>query len=139
VGQLDAKDIKMKTHWKKYLDQTTPPGAIVDFSAAAFVLQVAINLRLSLELVEPTPECRYYAERVIACAEIYGHAREAGSALPFTDAEKVLAETVMLLAIELQQCPPASRTGAVSLAKRHPAAAARSTRINEGRFGSMLL
>ncbi len=56
----------MKTQWKKYPDQTTPPGAIVDFSAAAFVLQVAINLRLSFELVEPTPECRYRAERVIA-------------------------------------------------------------------------
>jgi hypothetical protein len=127
----------VKTQWKKYLDQTTPPGAIVDLSAAAFVLQVAINLRLSFELVEPTPECRYRAERVIACAEIYGRAREAGSALPFTDAEKALAEAVTLLAIEMHQCPSASRIDDVSLAQRHPAVASQSTTIDGSRFGSL--
>jgi hypothetical protein len=129
----------MKAQWKIYLDQTTPPGAIVDFSAAAFVLQVAINLRLSLELVEPTPECRYRAEHVIACAEIYGNAREAGSALPFTDAEKALAEAVTLLAIELQHCPSASRIGQVSLTERHPAVAPQSATIDQNRFGSVSL
>jgi hypothetical protein len=129
----------MKTQWKIYLDQTTPPGAIIDFSAVAFVLQVAINLRLSLKLVEPTPECRYHAEHVIACAEIYGHAREAGSALPFTDAEKALAEAATLLAIELQRCPSVSRVGDVSLAKRHPAAASQSSTIERNRFGSVSL
>ncbi|MDL2402030.1 hypothetical protein [Rhizobium mayense] len=129
----------MKTQWKKYLDQTRPPGAVADFSAAAFVLQVAMNIRVLLDFVDPTPECNYYAERVIACAEIYGHAREAGSALPFTDAEKALAETVTLFAIELQQCPPTPRAGEVWLARRRRTAPSQPTTINEGQFGSASL
>ncbi|MDL2408439.1 hypothetical protein PY650_22875 [Rhizobium calliandrae] len=129
----------MQTQWKKYLDQTRPPGAVVDFSAAAFVLQVAMNIRVLLDFVDPTAECSYYADRVIACAEIYGHAREAGSALPFSDAEKVLAETVTLFVIELQQCPPAPRAGDVWLARRRPTAASQPTKINEGHFGNASL
>ncbi|MEF0941449.1 hypothetical protein [Rhizobium sp. BR 362] len=125
----------MKTQWKRYLDQTTPPGAIVDFSAAAFLLQVAINLRFSLNIVEATPECHYLAERVMASAEIYGEAREAGSALAFTDAEKALAAAVTLLAIELQQCSSPSGVVDASLTPRHPIAASRSKRVESNPFG----
>ncbi|WP_234908434.1 hypothetical protein [Rhizobium rhizogenes] len=110
----------MNRHWKTYLDHAKPPGAVADFSASAFVLQVAFNLRLALKLVEPTPECLYLAERVLASAEIYSQAREEGLALPFTEAEKALAEAVMLLALELERCPSASLNDGVSLPRRHP-------------------
>ncbi|WFU11410.1 hypothetical protein QA646_23715 (plasmid) [Rhizobium sp. CB3090] len=131
--------MKMKTQWKMYLDQTTPPGAVVDFSAAAFVLQVAMNLRISLSFVEATPECHYLAERIMASAELYGHAREAGSTLAFTDAEKALAEAVALLAIELQHCPSASHAVDASLTPMHPAAASQPTTIESNPFGHVSL
>jgi hypothetical protein len=115
-----AEGSKMNRHWKTYLDHAKPPGAVADFSASAFALQVAFNLRLALQLVEPTPECLYLAERVLASAEIYSQAREKGLALPFTEAEKALAEAVTLLANELERCPSASRGGGASLLRRHP-------------------
>ncbi|KEA09047.1 hypothetical protein G6L94_27625 [Agrobacterium rhizogenes] len=115
-----AEGSKMNRYWKTYLDHAKPPGAVADFSASAFVLQVAFNLRLALKLVEPTPECLYLAERVLASAEIYSQAREEGLALPFTEAEKALAEAVALLATELERCPSASRGGGTSLLRRHP-------------------
>lgn len=108
----------MSKDWKIYLDQAHPPGAVVDFSAAAFTLQVAANVRLALKFVELTPECRYHAERVITAAEIYSRAREQGLTLPFSDAEKELAEAVTLLGIELEYCREALRPGQVSLPKR---------------------
>ncbi|MEZ2218793.1 hypothetical protein [Rhizobium sp. RCC_161_2] len=110
----------MNRRWKTYLDHVKPPGAVVDFSGAAFALQVAFNLRLALKLVEPTPECLHLAERVITSAEIYSRAREDGLALPFTDAEKALAEAVTLLAVELERCPPASHGARIALSRRHP-------------------
>ncbi|MGY5811174.1 hypothetical protein ACXHXG_26165 [Rhizobium sp. LEGMi198b] len=125
----------MTTQWKTYLDQTKPPGAIVDFSAAAFVLQVAINLRFALNFVEATPECHYLAERVMASAEIYGQARQAGSAPSFTDAEKALAEAVTLLAIEMKHCPSASHRADVPLNPSYPAATSQPTTIDRNPFG----
>jgi hypothetical protein len=110
----------MNRHWKTYLDHAKPPGAVADFSASAFALQVAFNLRLALTLVEPTPECLYHAERVLAAAEIYSQAREEGLALPFSDAEKALAEAVTLLAVELEQSPSAARSSSASLHRKHP-------------------
>lgn len=120
LGRCSAEGVEMNRHWKTYLDHAKPPGAVADFSASAFALQVAFNLRLALKLVEPTPECLYLAERVLASAEIYSQAREEGLALPFTEAEKALAEAVTLLATELERCPSASRSGGASLLRRHP-------------------
>ncbi|MFT4183067.1 MAG: hypothetical protein QM636_14240, partial [Rhizobium sp.] len=104
-NQFEAKDVDMNKDWKAYLDQMNPPGAVADFSAAAFSLQIAVNVRFALKRVEPSPECRYHAERVITAAEIYGRAREQGLTLPFSDAEKELAEAVALFAIELEYSP----------------------------------
>lgn len=129
----------MKSQWKMYLDQMTPPGAVVEFSAAAFALQVAMNLQLSMSFVDATPECHYLADRVMASAEIYGAAREAGSALAFTDAEKALAEAVALLAIELQQCTSASRVVDASLTPIHPVAASQPATIESNPFGHVSL
>ncbi|MBB5576127.1 MULTISPECIES: hypothetical protein [Rhizobium] len=135
----DMKGMKMEAQWKMYLDQAKPPGAIADFSAAAFVLQVAMNLRISLSFVQATPECHYLFERVMASAETYGLAREAGSALAFTNAEKVLADAVALLAIELQHCSPALRVVDASVTPMHPAAASQPITIDRNPFGQASL
>lgn len=135
---FDAKDVDRNKPWKTYLDQVQPPGAVADFSAAAFALQVAVNIGLALKLVEPTPECRYHAERVITAAEIYSRAREQGLTLPFSDAEKELAEAVALFAIELEYCPSASRPGRHSLPRRQPVLP-QPAPIEAGRYRSFSL
>lgn len=137
-NQLDAKDVDMSKYWKPYLDQVHPPGAVAGFSAAAFALQAAVNVRFALKFVEPTPECRYHAERVITAAEIYSRAREQGLTLPFSDAEKELAEAVTLFAIELEYCPSASRPGRSSLPRRQPVPP-QPTAIEASRYRSLSL
>lgn len=128
----------MNKDWKTYLDQMNPPGAVADFSAAAFALQIAVNVRFALKRVEPSPECRYHAERVITAAEIYSRVREQGLTLPFSDAEKELAEAVTLFAIELEYSPSASRPGKNLLPRRQPVLP-QPTAIEASRYRSLSL
>lgn len=94
----------MTQHWRIYLARATPPGAILDFSAAEFALQVAINLRYCLNLVRPTSECIELAELVLLRAKNYGEARMGHSPQSFAEAEDALANATRLLEIELEYC-----------------------------------
>jgi len=76
----------------------------LDFSAAEFALQVAINLRYCLNLVRPTPECIDLAELVLMRAGHYGEARMGRKPSLFAEAEDALAQAIRLLEIELEYC-----------------------------------
>ncbi len=94
----------MTQHWRMFLARSTPPGAILNFSAAEFALEVAINLRYCLNLVQPTPECINLAELVLLRARHYGEARMGDKSRPFAEAEDALAQATRLLEIELEYC-----------------------------------
>jgi hypothetical protein len=94
----------MTQHWRTFLARSTPPGAILDFSVAEFVLEVAINLRYCLNLVQPTPECIDLAELVLLRARHYGEARMGDKSRLFAAAEGALAQATRLLEIELEYC-----------------------------------
>lgn len=94
----------MTQHWRRFLARSTPPGAILNFSAAEFVLEVAINLRYCLNLVQPTPECIDLAELVLLRARHYGEARMGDKSRLFAEAEDALAQATRLLEIELEYC-----------------------------------
>lgn len=91
-------------HWRIFLARSTPPGAILDFSAAEFAVEVAINLRYCLRLVQPTPECIDLAELVLLRATNYGAARMNEKSRLFPEAEDALAQATRLLEIELDYC-----------------------------------
>ncbi|MBB3384073.1 hypothetical protein FHX12_002754 [Rhizobium sp. BK609] len=94
----------MTQHWRIYLARGIPPGAILDFSAAEFALQVAINLRYCLNLVRPTSDCIELVELVLLRARNYGEARMGHSPQSFAEAEEALANATRLLEIELEYC-----------------------------------
>lgn len=81
----------MIPQWLALLKSTHPPGAVTSFSAAAFELTAAINLRLALKLIKPTAECLARAEEVYERAKLYSELREAGSAST-VNAERQLAD-----------------------------------------------
>ena len=91
-------------HWRIFLARSAPPGAVLDFSAAEFVLEVAINLRYCLTIVKPKPECIDLAELVLLRATDYGAARMDGRSHLFAEAENALAQATRLLEIELDYC-----------------------------------
>jgi hypothetical protein len=95
--------------WQVFLNRLRPPGAIQNFSAAAFELQAAVNLRLALKLIEPTAECLARSQDVSACVEEYGELRESASTALFPESEKALADALRLLAIEMKNCEPAAK------------------------------
>lgn len=94
----------MTQHWRIFLARLAPPGAVLDFSAAEFVLEVAINLRYCLNLVQPTPECLDLADLVLLRATNYGAARMGDKSHLFAEAEDALARATRLLEIELENC-----------------------------------
>lgn len=94
----------MTQQWRIFLARSTPPGAILDFSAAEFAIEVAVNLRYCLKLVQPTPECIDLAELVLLRAQRYGEARIGDKSLLFAEAEDALAQATRLLEIELEYC-----------------------------------
>jgi hypothetical protein len=94
--------------WYTFLDRTRPPGATLDFSKAAFTLQVAVNLRVALKIVEPTPHCLFLADQVLARAKEYGDIRVLGAADPFSIAEAALDEALGLLIVEMKYCTSTS-------------------------------
>ncbi|TXI05206.1 MAG: hypothetical protein E6Q76_11450 [Rhizobium sp.] len=91
-------------HWRTFLTRSHPPGAVLDFSAAEFVLEVAVNLRHCLNLIRPTPECVDLVELVLLRATYYGEARADGKSRLFAEAEDALAQATRLLEIELDYC-----------------------------------
>jgi hypothetical protein len=95
--------------WQVFLNRLRPPGAIQNFSAAAYELQAAVNLRLALTLVEPTAECLARSQEVYACVEEYGELRESASTALFPESEKSLANALRLLAIEMKNCKSAAK------------------------------
>jgi hypothetical protein len=96
----------MIPEWQVFLNRSHPPGAVANFSASAFALDAAVNLRLALKLVKPTKECIARAEEVYEAAKTYGEFREAGSTL-VTDAERELADALRSLSNEMRRCDPA--------------------------------
>ncbi|ENN85410.1 hypothetical protein RHSP_52582 [Rhizobium freirei PRF 81] len=94
----------MTQHWRVFLARSAPPGAISDFSAAEFVLEVAINLRYCMNLVQATPECVDLADLVLLRATNYGAARMGDKSHLFAEAEDALARAMRLLEIELEYC-----------------------------------
>lgn len=94
----------MTQHWRMFLARSTPPGAILDFSATEFTLEVAVNLRHCLNFVQPTPECLDLVELVLVRAAKYGEAREGEMSELFADTEHALAQSTRLLEIELEYC-----------------------------------
>ena len=90
--------------WYSFLDRTRPPGATTDFSATAFTLQVAVNLRVALNIVRPSDDCLRCAEQVLAKARQYGEARAAGASQQFAEAEKMLDDALNYLMIEMRNC-----------------------------------
>ncbi len=94
----------MNQHWKRFLARSTPPGAILNFSVDEFMLEVAINLRHCLNLVQPTQECIDLAELVLLRAKHYGEARMSDKSRLFAEAEDALAQATRLLEIELEYC-----------------------------------
>jgi hypothetical protein len=95
----------MIPQWLALLKRTYPPGAVTSFSAAAFELTAAVNLRLALRLIQPTAECLARAEEVYERATLYGELREAGSAST-VNAERQLADALKLLTAEMGACDP---------------------------------
>ncbi len=95
----------MIPQWLALLKNTHPPGAVTNFSAAAFELTAAINLRLALRLIKPTAECLARAEEVYERAKLYSELREAGSAST-VNAERQLADALKLLTAEMRVCDP---------------------------------
>ncbi|APO78870.1 hypothetical protein AM571_PC01137 (plasmid) [Rhizobium etli 8C-3] len=73
---------------------------MTNFSAAAFELTAAINLRLALRLVKPTAECLARAEEVYERTKLYGELREAGSGST-VNAERQLANALEMLTAEM--------------------------------------
>lgn len=100
----DGEGTMTTQDWRIYLARSAPPGAILDFSAAEFALEVAINLRYCLNLVRPTPECIDLAEFVLLRAADYGKARTDDRSHLFAEAENALAQATRLLEIELDYC-----------------------------------
>ncbi|TCU14449.1 hypothetical protein [Rhizobium sullae] len=98
----------MIPQWQVFLNRVRPPGAVASFSAAAFELAIAINLRLALRLIKPTAECLARVDEVYECAKAYGELREAGSAFT-VNAERKLAEALKLLTAEMRACDPERR------------------------------
>jgi hypothetical protein len=96
----------MIPQWQVFLNRVHPPGAIANFSAAAFALEAAVNLRLALKSINRTTECIARAEEVYERAKAYGELREASSTL-VTDAERDLAGALRLLSNEMRNCDPA--------------------------------
>ncbi len=96
----------MIPQWQVFLNRVHPPGAVANFSAAAFALEAAVNLRLALKLVNRTTECIARAEEVYERAKAYGELREASSKL-VTDAERELAGALRSLSNEMRNCDPA--------------------------------
>ena len=94
----------MTQNWRVFLARSAPPGAILDFSVAEFMLEVAINLRYCLNLVQPTPECIDLAELVLLRARHYSEARMGDKSRLFTETEDALAQATRLLEIELEYC-----------------------------------
>ncbi|WP_168878989.1 hypothetical protein [Rhizobium sp. P28RR-XV] len=94
----------MNQNWRIFLARIAPPGAILGFSAAEFAVEVAINLRYCLNLVQPTPECFDLAELVLLRAQNYGEARMGDKSLLFAEAEDALAQATRLLELELEYC-----------------------------------
>jgi hypothetical protein len=90
--------------WYTFLDRTRPPGATTDFSAIAYSLQVAVNLRVALNIVRPSDDCLRCAEQVLARATQYGEARVHGASQRFAEAEKMLDDALILLMIEMRNC-----------------------------------
>jgi hypothetical protein len=90
--------------WYTFLERTRPPGATTDFSATAFSLQVAVNLRVALNIVRPSDECLRCAEHVLAKATQYGEARVLGASQRFAEAEKMLDDALNYLMIEMRNC-----------------------------------
>jgi hypothetical protein len=82
---------------------------MLDFSAAALSLQVAVNLRAALKIVEPTQHCLFLADQVLARAKEYGDIRVLGAADPFSIAEAALNEVLELLIVETKNCAAPSR------------------------------
>ncbi len=101
----------MTQHWRIFLARSAPPGAILDFSAAEFALEVAINLRYCLNLVRPTPECIDLADLVLLRARNYGEARMGHKPQLFAEAEDALAKATRLLEIELEYCAKQNMKG----------------------------
>jgi hypothetical protein len=101
----------MTQHWRIFLARSAPPGAILDFSAAEFALEVAINLRYCLNLVRPTPECIDLADLVLLRAGNYGEARMGHKPQLFAEAEDELAKATRLLEIELEYCAKQNMKG----------------------------
>lgn len=95
----------MIPQWLALLNRTHPPGAVTSFSAVAFELTAAINLRLALRLIKPTAECLARAEEVHERAKLYSGLREAGSAST-VNAERQLADALKLLTAEVRACDP---------------------------------
>jgi hypothetical protein len=95
----------MIPQWLALLNRTHPPGAVTRFSAAAFELTAAINLRLALRLIKPTAECLARAAEVYERAKLYSELREAGSAST-VNAERQLADALKLLTAEMRTCDP---------------------------------
>ena len=81
---------------------------MLDFSAAAFNLQVAVNLRTALKIVEPSPHCFSLADQVLLRAKEYGDIRVLGAADPFSIAEAALNEGLRLLIVEMKNYAAAS-------------------------------
>lgn len=108
--------------WQVFLNRSHAPGAVADFSAAAFALDAAVNLRLALKLVNPTKECIARAEEVYERAQAYGNLREASSKL-VTDAERDLAGALRSLSNEMRSCDPSWKANdaliGLMLADRH--------------------
>ena len=90
--------------WYTFLDRTRPPGATTDFSPTAFSLQVAVNLRVALNIVRPSDDCLRCAEQVLAKAMQYGEARALGASQQFAEAEKMLDDALIHLMIEMRNC-----------------------------------
>ena len=90
--------------WYTFLDRTRPPGATTDFSATAFALQVAVNLRVALKIVRPSQDCLRCAEQVLTRAKQYGEARALGASQQFAEAEKMLDDALNHLMIEMRNC-----------------------------------
>ncbi|SCW84627.1 hypothetical protein SAMN02927900_05579 [Rhizobium mongolense subsp. loessense] len=102
----------MIPQWLTILNRTHPPGAVKSFSAAAFELTAAINLRLALRLIKPTAECLAKAEEVYERAKLYCELREAGSATT-VNAERQLADALKLLTAEMRACDPGRSADAI--------------------------
>lgn len=90
--------------WYIFLERTRPPGATTDFSATAYSLQVAVNLRVALNIVRPSEDCLRCAEHVLTKAMRYGEARALGTGQRFAEAEKMLDDALILLMIEMRNC-----------------------------------